>query len=167
MTRKKPRPDSRLTVTEAYERFYDKENLAPKTMKAFGYYLRNWERLTGSPAIGDVTDETAEKFRAAMLAEGRVAMTVNSQWGAVRAVLRLMAHRFHGNPRGRGVIDNVAYMKHVPVIRKRPRRISMDDLNRAYIAAEYATHPRIGVPAPDWWRALLVVGYTPAYAKRT
>ena len=81
-----------------------------------------------------IQTDLVSRNRAAMLAEGKAAKTINSQWGAVRAVLRLMAHRFHGNPRGRGVIDNVTYMKHVPVIHKRPRRISMDDLNRAYIA---------------------------------
>lgn len=156
---KKPHPDSKLTVRQCFERHYDKSDLQPRTVKKYHWDLLRWERMTCNPPIGDIDNDLMTKYRADCLAKGYRPETVNSNWANLKAILRLMAPPALGNPRGRSVISTMPYLKPVPMVHSRPRRIPIDDLNRVYLACEYATYPRIGFPPADWWRCLLTVAY--------
>lgn len=158
-------PDAGLTLTEAYEKHYDKSDLTPNTAGKYKHELRRWERLTENPPVGEITNETLAAFRQAALDDGLTPRTVNSTWSTIRSILRRLGPIFTGNPWGLGIIPSVPAMKLCKVVRKRPRRIDLDDLTEVYLACKYAQCPHVGFPAVDWWRCLIVLAYTTGLRK--
>jgi hypothetical protein len=70
------RPESRFTLSECFHKLYDKSDLTVKYLRVITAQLHSWERLTGSTAVGDVTNETVAQWRAAMVADGYSPATI-------------------------------------------------------------------------------------------
>jgi integrase len=155
------KPAARITLRQAFERHYDKTDLCKGRIGTYRRYLKLWERFTGDPVIGAVDNEIVATFRAAAIEAGYSGHTVNGCWRCFRAIFRRVGPPVTGNPFGLGIIDRIPAMKAVKVQWKPPRRLSLETLARFYVACRHAQYPmRIGVPAPEWWRALIVVAYT-------
>lgn len=149
-----------MTLRQAFDQHYEKADLRPTSRKLFGYILRTWERLTDDPLVEKITNGTVAAFRQAMLDDGYDPRTIAGYWNRIRSILRRIGPPVTGNPWGLGIIVHVPAMKPVRMVLHRPRIVSLDDLARVYVACRHAESPRTGVPAPDWWRALLVTAYT-------
>jgi len=156
----KRHPAYRWTLTKCYQELYDKSEQSPEFRRAIVAQLHGWERYSGGPPVGAVTNETVMKWRTAMIEAGYAPLTIKSYWTTIRAVFRRIGPVFNGNPLGLGIIDAVPYCKPVKFRRKLPKRISLDQLNRVYLAARHTTKPRRIFTAPDYWRALLAILYT-------
>jgi integrase len=158
----KKHPDQKLTLREAYEKYYDRSEFSAGSHSTFKATLRRWEMHTSNPPVGDATDATMEEFKAGLLAvEPKLsAVTVNGYLKHVRCIFRKIAPPFTGNPGGRDIIPRVPYWKPVKVKWTVPTRIALEDLDRCYIAARTMDVPKMQ-PAPpaEYWRALLVTAY--------
>jgi integrase len=150
-----------ITLREAFDAHYDKSELRQRTVQKYGHGLNAWERHTPNPPVDVINDEAAEAFRSACLEIDHSPATINSRWGDIRAMLNRLGPRVHGNPRGLGLIEQVAYMRPVKAKWKRPTRVKLNDLTAIYIAAKTMKIPfRLsGINPPDWWRTLIVLGY--------
>ncbi len=160
-------PDSQLTLRQAFEVHYDKSELRRTSIEQMRLSLKCWELATGNLPIGECTNETAAKFRAWCLDVRRIGpVTINHYWASCRAIFRRVGPQQFRCPQGLGLIDHVPYMKAVKVIRKLPRRVSLEDLSKFYIACSVAKYPaRAAMPASEYWRCLIVVGYFTALRK--
>jgi integrase len=156
------KPDKRaalkMTLREAFDAFYPKDEITPRTIDKMGNDLLRWERLTDNPPVGKITDEMLEDFRKAALAK-HSSGSVNGTRATFRAIFRRLGPAITGNPCGLGILDRIPYMKPSKVIRGLPRRVDQEDLSRWYIACEQMQAPAWGGPAPFYWQAWLVVAY--------
>lgn len=158
-------PDATLTLRQAFDRHYFKDELSPGSVRIYGYLLTTWERLSGNPAIGSIDDAMMADVRQAAL-DKYAPDSIAKLWQTVRAILRRVGPRETGNPAGLNIIDRVPYMRPVKVRRGLPRRITLDDLARFYVALQHAKHPRPRVAHPSvWWRALLVLAYCTGFRR--
>ena len=149
-----------LTLREAFEAHYDKSELAPRTVTKYRHVLSAWERHTDDPPVSLIDDDVVAGFRESCLAAELSPATINGLWGDIRAILNRLAQKTKGNPRGLGIITEVAWMRPVKQRRKRPRRIPLDDLTKVYVACKHAKYPtQTGLPPADWWRLLIVMAY--------
>lgn len=157
---RKTHPDARLTLRECFEKYYDTSELSPNTMGKMRYALNAWERLTDDLPVGLIDDSVAANFRTAALTE-LSGITVNATWNTLRSIFRFIGPRESGNPRGLCIIGTTPYMKPAKELRDVPRRLTMDELGRFYVACHNAEFPSKthGVPAPSWWRTLVVLAY--------
>lgn len=153
-------PDASLTLRQAFEKHYDKSDLAPASLKMHHFALKAWERLTDNPPVGEIDNAVVAAFRQAAVESGYVARTVNSFWGRLRAILRRLGPPVTGNPWGLEIIPRVPAMKPVRQTVARPKMVPLDDISRVYVAARNVESPRTGVPPADWWRCLLVMALT-------
>jgi integrase len=167
MTKRSGKPDSKLnkqaarkmTLREAFEAFYSKDELRPRSLAKARYDLQRWERVgPGDPPIGKIDDESLETFRKAML-EKYAAQSTNGTRSVLRAIFRRLGPAITGNPCGLGILPRIPYMKPSKVIRGLPRRVDQEDLSRWYIACEQMQSPKWGGPAAFWWQAWLVLSY--------
>lgn len=152
-------PDAGLTLREVFERFYFKDELAKTTLAMYRYSVGFWERLfPENPPVGEITDAMAERFRdeAQKLVGAR---TVNGYWRHIHSILRRVGPRETGNPKGLGIIRIVPYMRPLRWRPPKPRRVSLEDLSRFYIACGNARLPERMFPASYWWQALIVLAY--------
>lgn len=154
-------PDAALTLREAFEKHYDKEDLSPSTLKLCRYVLNSWEAFVPeNPPVSAITNETLTTFRDAAKAAGLGPVTINSYWRQLRSYLRRIGPPVTGNPAGLGIIERVPYMKPLKVTRGLPRRITQDELSLFYQACRVAGYPvRAEFPAAQIWRLLLVLAY--------
>ncbi|GAB4135583.1 MAG: hypothetical protein Tsb009_01960 [Planctomycetaceae bacterium] len=153
-------PDSKLRLRQAFEKHYDFSELKAGTIAHMNAALKYWATVTENPPVGEITDETMAKFRAGGEDYGIVNRTVNGYWRSIRAILRRLGPAFTGNPTGLGIIDRVPYMKPLKVSRKLPRRVSLDELSKFYIACNIARSPKMAdCPPAEFWRALIVLAY--------
>ena len=157
--RTKPHADAKLSLRECYDKHYDKSELSPATIGGYDFALRLWERLTGNPPVGTITNETLATFRAKSIEHGHAPATTNRIWTSIRAMLYRIGPKERGNPWGLSIIPDVPIMKPLKEPRKTPRRVSLEDLDKFYIACKHAKRPKSGPPAAWWWQALLVVAY--------
>ena len=132
-------PDAKLTLREAYEKHYRKPSKT--TCVTYEAQLKLWERFSGNPPVGKITNETMEDFRLAALEAGKTGNTVNSTRTCVRAILRRVGPAVTGNPRGLEIIPRIPHMEKTKVYRKPAYLIPEDDLNRVYIACRHAETP--------------------------
>ena len=149
-----------MTLREAFEKFYPKDELAERTVAKMRYDLLRFERLTknGKMPISKITDEVLEDFRKALL-EKHTAPSANSTRTALRAIFRRLGPPITGNPTGLGIISKIPYMRPSKVVRGLPRRVSQEDLSMWYLACEQMQSPKTGFPAPWFWQTFLVVAY--------
>lgn len=149
-------PDAKLTLREAFEKHYDKDELVEATLRRFDEALRKWERFTNNPTIGRTADKTVAQFRQECLDRGYSPATIRSNWSMLRSIFRKVGPRETRNPGALNIIKAVPWMKPVKFVRKLPRRVNLDLISKLYVACRYARFPRTDVPAPDLWRALIV-----------
>lgn len=162
---KRPRKSS-ITLRQAFDLHYDKSALCRGSRNLYGDCLKVWERTTNDPPIREITNETLAVFRDAALKAGLAPSTVNGVWRKLRAILRRVGPPVTGNPFGLELIDRVPAMKPCKVVWKMPRRLPLESLDRFYVACRTVQYPmRVGVPAPQWWQALIVLAYTTGLRK--
>lgn len=155
----KKHPDRKLTVRQAYEKYKAADEVSRSTTRKYNYDLRRWEKLSGNPIIGEITNATLAEFRAAAIAAGLSPSSINTTWRTLKAILRRIARQETGNPWGEGIIEHVPQMRLVREVLSLPRRVSLNDLAAFYVACRHAQYPRRGPHPSDWWRALLVTAY--------
>lgn len=159
-------PDATLTLRETFEKHYDKTELRKATLVTYRAALVNWEKHTDNPPVNEVVNQTMDGFKKAAIEAGLKPASVNNYWRHIRAIFRRLAPAFTGNPTGLEIIERVPYMKLLKCPRKIPRRVSMDEFNRFYLACSVATIPhQAAAPAPAYWRALIVLAYTTGLRK--
>ncbi|HWL07136.1 MAG TPA: tyrosine-type recombinase/integrase, partial [Planctomicrobium sp.] len=151
--------NSKLTLTGAFERHYRIEELRGSTVVAYQSALKLWERLTEQPDVRDIDNIMVDNFRSAALKEF-APYTVNRYWGACRSILRRIGPQETRNPWGLGIIDHIPAMRPCKVPFRRPPRLSMEDMDRIYLASCRMKLPTRNVPHPGfWWQAVVVMAY--------
>lgn len=151
-----------MTMREAWEKSYPKDELAPRSHSPFKAAISAWERFTDNPDVSLISNRTVEEFRNAARGGGLGAVTTNKYWGHLRSVLRRVGPPTDGNPWALDLFPGwrVPAMRPCKVEFKRPRRLGHDELNRAYLAARHMKHPVRDLSVPTFfWQALLVVAY--------
>lgn len=160
---------SELTLRQCWERYYPKDEMAPKTLKKVEYSLNRWERYTTDVPVQKIDHLVLEDFRQAMIDDELAPRTINCTWGDLRSILRRLGPSAPGNPFGLGIISAYPAMRPVKDHRGDPEIISQEDLSRIYIAARHMEYPRKNsdVPPCDWWRALIVLAYCAGFRRGT
>ncbi len=148
----------KMTLREAFEAHYPKDELAERSVEKMRHDLKRWERATNNPPVDKIDEAVLEDFRRTLLTTNSPA-SVNGTRCAIRAVLRRIGPAITGNPCGLGIISRIPYMKPTKVIRGLPRRVDQEDLSRFYIGCEQMQSPKWGGPATYWWQAWLAVAY--------
>lgn len=95
-----------LTLRQCWERYYLKDELAPRTLKKVEYSLDRWEKYTPNTAVGEITHLDLEDFRQAMIEAELAPRTINCTWADLRSILRRLGPSAPGNPFGLGVISS-------------------------------------------------------------
>jgi integrase len=151
----------RMTLREVFETFY-KPDLVEEgrlsTAEAYETSLRAWERFTSNPAVGDIDAALLDAFRRASLA-GRSPQTVERDRRSIRAILRRIGPQHDRNPRGLGHLTQIPYMRPSRADLGFPRIVTFEELDALYAAFGQATYPLSCVPAPEFWRTLIVLAY--------
>ena len=96
----KKHPDAKLTLREAYEKHYDKSELASGSLSTFQAMLRRWEQHTDNPPVGDADDTTMRQFKDGLCAGNLAPASINNYLRHARCVFRRLAPPFTGNPGG-------------------------------------------------------------------
>ncbi|WP_437188284.1 tyrosine-type recombinase/integrase [Planctomicrobium sp. SH668] len=149
-----------LTVRKAFEEYYFKDELGERSHYPFMAAFLAWEKLTNNPSITNISNAMLESFRNDALQLGLSPRTVNGYWGHIRSVLRRCGPVTDQNPWALELIPRVPAMRPCKVPFKRPRRLTMDELNRLYLAARHMRKPIRDVSVSAfWWQALLVLAY--------
>lgn len=155
-----------MTLREAFETHYLKDELKRNTVRRYRHLLTVWETLTADPPIECIDDVTMERFRQAALDAGYSGESIKSCWQTYRAILRRVGPRETRNPAGLNIIERVPYMRPVKIRRKLPKRVPLESLSKLYVAFRHASDPRPGVSHPsDWWRAWLVFSYVTGFRR--
>lgn len=163
----KKHPDAKLTLKQAFEK-YKRPDLADASRLTLINYrnsIRRWEELSGNPPIGKIDNTLLAQLREQQIEAGVSPSTINTRWRCWKAILRRCGPPETGNPFGAGVLERVPAMRPVRQTHKLPRRLSMEDIAKVYIACRHAGWPRSGVHPGDWWRALIVLALTTGLRK--
>ena len=77
---KRKHPDAKLTLRQAYLKYYDRTELRKATADLHRFILNRWEKSTNNPSIGKIDNALLVQFKQTLLDEGLAARTVNSYW---------------------------------------------------------------------------------------
>jgi integrase len=142
---------------------------SPKSLGLYEKHLNTWERLTGNPPIGKIDNAMLAGFRDALLKQPHTrkpeqTLSVFTVRSILRSIQVLLDHAGPPCQRNRdaaGIIPAPTPWARMPSGELPERRIvSPEHLSACYQAADKMTVPVVdGVTPPDYWRALLVVGY--------
>jgi len=100
------------TLRRAFEQLYlPGSKLKPTTVADYKLTLKTWERLTGNPPIGSITQEVCERFAAAYLKEGRSRLVLQRDWYKIAAILGRLAIRNNSNRRGLGLLERIPKLR--------------------------------------------------------
>jgi len=147
------------TLRDCYEEFLvpDFRSDQTGTQSAYHTALNHWAAYTGDPPYYEINSDSLRMLRDGMLDDGYSPETVMKTYRHLRPIFRRIGPWGHGNPQGEDLIARVPYMKPLPRLRKTPRVVEFDIIDRLYRACEIATWPkRTTVPAPTIYRAALV-----------
>lgn len=152
---------AKIFLMDAFERFYDKSELSPNSIKTWRVHLRRWEKFMGAIDVRELTNDHLADFREKQIAAGYSGASIRSNWAHLRALLRFLSSPdIERNARAIGLIDLRPYMKPVRITHRVPRRVTQDQLSRVYAYFSRATSPkRLPFPPQDYWRALTVFIY--------
>jgi len=165
------RPLAELSAEMSLSAFYwvyvrpvclEAHGAAPRTFDAYERTLGLWKRLTGDPPLAKIDQLTCAKF-VAKLGErpgrkGNVSPnTIRKHCVQLQMVLDRAGPRTRDNRLGTGLIEEVPWLE-----RPKPRpkaatdNFTLEEISQWLAACEIATKPEVeGIPAPDWWRALV------------
>lgn len=136
---------------------------APNTQSLTRRCFGNFERLARPGKVSNITTKTIDGFIAARRVEKQAQhgpakarqvspRTVNADLRAIQAALRVAVEW--------GYLKESPRFRFLPVPETLPVYITPADFDLLYEACHVAYLPEVqGIPAPDWWRALLTVGY--------
>lgn len=144
---------SPLTVRSLFRDLYEpKKRVAPKTKQKMRHEVARWERLTGDPPLSEIDGDLFDEVRGRGLSQGLAADTIETTIGSVLTVIRF--GQKHGKvdsvPDAGERLSRTFRRKHVP---------TLADLEAAYLKADAAVWPKLGIPTGDFWRAWLVCSY--------
>lgn len=154
--------DQNLTLRDAFELYYHKEELAHHSQRIMRTAIGAWERLSDNLPVPLVDNAVIERFRQHCLQSGLTPRTTNGYWTHLRSILRRVGPVTDKNPWALDLFPGwrVPAMKPCTVMFKRPKRLSMDELNRLYMAARHMREPNRFVADPVvFWQGLLVFAY--------
>lgn len=164
--------DVDLTLREAFTKYLLRDLKATASrgnLQAYQTALRHWEfHNPQNPPIRVIDNNLIRDFRDALQETGMAAETIKKYWRHLRAIFRRLGPQHEKNPWGESVIDKVPAMR-APADRgevKMPRIVTFAEIDALFEACSIAFWPSTGkVPAPDLWRAMLVLSYN--YGPRT
>ncbi|MGL5096110.1 MAG: tyrosine-type recombinase/integrase, partial [Planctomycetia bacterium] len=150
-------PPLSLTLREAFLRWHDSSRYAKRTRESYLEAISHWERCSGNPPLVDLTDELLFRVQETFLASGHAFTTWNKVRRTLLAIFNHLGPRSGTSRRGLGIIPGVPWIAPLPEQEPEPRTVPREVLAAIYSACEHATWPHGPVPAPDWWRASLVL----------
>ncbi|MCA9171825.1 MAG: tyrosine-type recombinase/integrase, partial [Planctomycetales bacterium] len=154
-------PPAEMTLAEFFESVYPKRMRHPDGIR---YKLRMLERVQPTqPPIKDIDDAWLSDLRERMEAADLSPRSVKTALVQCLTLLRHAGPRNRGFPGALGILPEVPYVEMPRIVRKRPRRLSLDDLSRVYVECKTMKWPsRKGVAPPIIWRAALALAYATA-----
>lgn len=170
------------TLREVWERIHRPwlvaEGTAASTLSHYEMDLRRWEEVTSSPdfALGlfgpegppicEITRELLAEVRERLKARCQSINTANRMIRSINVILHRSSPAGPGNPNGEGLADEWLHLRPFPKTAARKRTATPAEIGEWYLRTEIATWPnRADIPAPLWWRSLLVLACT--YGLRT
>jgi integrase len=140
-----------MNVRCAFHQVYvERVRLSHHTIKTAVSHVARWEACGDDPDVENITPETFDRFRAA----ATIRYSPDTIEGTVRFVMQVLR-----------LLHNLGYLDRVPWpgkplrIRRQPKYVPpLADLGKLYAAAAVAQWP-IHMPAADYWRAVLALGY--------
>jgi len=173
-------PDS--TLRDVWERILKPwlitEGTAVSTLSLYQGDLCEWERITSAadfgsggfgeqgPRVCDISRELLAEVRERLKARSKSVNTANRKMRSINVILGRASRRGPGNPEGEDLSDEWLHLRQYPKTTARKRIASVQQIGDWYTQASGATWP-VGdpIPAPLWWRTLLVLYST--YGFRT
>lgn len=153
---------SKRTWAEFREQYDSRvlEGMDPGTRAATRVVLDHFERVIHPVRMVGITSKTIADYVAKRRkANGRgerllSKATINKELRHLRAILR-KAHRW-------GYLSRVPEFEFLKCVKKLPTYMPPEHFAKVYRTCDAATQPKDlpNVPAPDWWRALLMFAYT-------
>lgn len=149
-----------ITIRTAYEQFYEptRPQLSPRTIERYRLEVLRWERYTPNPNIDQITTQTFHSYRAACLAAGLKANTIETGIRTVLQILRLCGPEMERRE-GLGLIQRVPYvgrqLRQNTPFRPTP---TVSELRLAYaMAGSLHWPPRVNTAL--FWRAWLGLSF--------
>lgn len=175
-------PEATWTLTRFFEEFVWPELLAPArrsegTRKEYRIALKHWQQGTNDPQIQSIDRATPAQFlrylfawrkRAALSSECKdeqelSVTTIRKIIREIQFLLDRTGPAGPGNREGQNLVPTPAWIKPPPAHQFAPRHaFTLQELDRLLIAARSARPSTVipeDIPAPVWWRALILLGY--------
>lgn len=152
--------DKRQATWSDFRDSFEKRHLAPMhapSAKVIGRSLDLFERLESPQLVADVDAERVAGYLAKLRQEpGRKpgskmrVETIRKHGACLKLALKLAVEW--------GYLDAAPIVKLPKAPKEKPQPMPLETFAKIYAACDSARHPKdCGIPAPDWWRALLVL----------
>lgn len=165
--------DAALTLREAWRRFHLSSDHSPRYVEDAEKALDHWERCSGNPSIGQITNQTMHEWKNAFMGTPLPARSSKSTrkpqkpsnatcakvLRTLTAILATLGPPQHGNRYGRGIISRIPCARPPKVDEPDVVTATAEELSRIYDACAVAIWPWGPERSPAWWRALLVYLY--------
>lgn len=151
-----------LNVYDAWWRYVFPDVTNRATLGEYEGTLRVWEELTGNPPLREITNQTLDRFKNALLDQELAPATVNKRLRTLRVIFRRLGPQETRNPAGLGILYRIPYTRPAREMAKLPRTLTMNQLARIYAACSVATWPqpeRSGITPRLFWQSAIVLGY--------
>jgi integrase len=171
--------DGKRTLSTFYRDWYVPMRLSDasqRTKEGMELALRFWARLTGDPALSEITPATLVKYRDCLATLDRVnrpgklsTQTVGTRLRHIQVLLNKAGPPGYRNRDAAGfIVGPVPWIKPPRMVLPPPKNVSLDYLSKLYLAAGDVTSP-LGIEfgAATWWRTFLVMAYCTGLRRRT
>jgi len=169
-----PQPQPTWTLNRFFEEFVWPVLLEParrseNTRKEYRMSLKRWQQATGDPPINTITAATSAQFLRYLFACRKrddrelSVTTVRKLIRQTQFLLDRTGPAGPGNREGQNLVATPAWIKPPSAHRGGPRHaFTLEEIARLLIAARSARPTKVipeEIPAPTWWRALILLGY--------
>jgi len=149
------------------------EDASPATIADYQTTIRYWMLFTSDPPLKEIGVKHLARFRDCLRGAGGRNGDTMSNNGIRRHLLNVQVLLDKALPADRGNRDGAGLLEKSPWIKKprkewpSPKIVTAELVGRVYQAADCMTVPAVdGVPAPLWWRTLLVFAWNTGLRKR-
>ncbi len=147
--------DGELTLAAFFEKVYRPQRLlgaSRATCDRYRSVIRTLSRYAGKTvAVRDLSNELVADFMASAIAKHKSRATANLYRAHLLALCRLAKRR--------GLLEVVPDVEKLREIKRAPQCWLADEFARILAAAGQVEGMIAGIPAGDWWRALLLTAY--------
>lgn len=161
------------TLRDVFQNVYlPARPLAKSTRAGYESTLTRWERITGNPTMGELSDPEFDldvfvEFVKLRIVETRLdgsaakmsPAAANKEIRQLQAILAFCGPKGLGNRQGRGFIPAIPFFDRFDEPEPNPRFLSLDELDSIYRACCVARWPRYestGIDPGEWWRSAIV-----------